>query len=74
MGHYRSNLRDLVHDSIAELFKVIEQARMQVGVKAIAALSSGYLHAAEYAHTRVQGPDPTGRTGDVLMDVPATAF
>ena len=51
-----------VHDGIAQMFKVIEQARMQVGVKAIAALSSGYLHALDYAHTRVQGPDLARRT------------
>jgi alkylation response protein AidB-like acyl-CoA dehydrogenase len=48
-----------VHDGIAQMFKVIESARMQVGVKAIAALSTGYLNALDYAHTRVQGPDLT---------------
>jgi alkylation response protein AidB-like acyl-CoA dehydrogenase len=47
------------HDGIAQMFKVIEFARMQVGVKAIAALSSGYLNALDYARTRVQGPDLT---------------
>ncbi|MER7173123.1 acyl-CoA dehydrogenase [Streptomyces mesophilus] len=46
-----------VHDGIAQMFHVIESARMQVGVKAIATLSSGYLHALEYARTRVQGAD-----------------
>jgi alkylation response protein AidB-like acyl-CoA dehydrogenase len=48
-----------VHDGIAQMFKVIEGARMQVGVKAIAALSSGYLNALDYARIRVQGPDLT---------------
>ncbi|ETA70993.1 acyl-CoA dehydrogenase [Actinospica robiniae] len=48
-----------VHDGIAQMFKVIEFARMQVGVKAIAALSSGYLNALDYARTRVQGADLT---------------
>ncbi|HET9172560.1 MAG TPA: acyl-CoA dehydrogenase [Actinospica sp.] len=48
-----------VHDGIAQMFKVIESARMQVGVKAIAALSTGYLNALDYARTRVQGPDLT---------------
>jgi alkylation response protein AidB-like acyl-CoA dehydrogenase len=48
-----------VHDGIAQMFKVIESARMQVGVKAIATLSTGYLNALEYAHQRVQGPDLT---------------
>jgi alkylation response protein AidB-like acyl-CoA dehydrogenase len=50
------------HDGIAQMFKAIEAARMQVGVKAIAALSSGYLTALDYARTRVQGPDLTQRT------------
>ncbi|HEY2794990.1 MAG TPA: acyl-CoA dehydrogenase [Micromonosporaceae bacterium] len=48
-----------VHDGIAQMFKVIESARMQVGVKAIATLSTGYLNALDYAHNRVQGPDLT---------------
>ncbi|GIH10412.1 acyl-CoA dehydrogenase [Rhizocola hellebori] len=48
-----------VHDGIAQMFKVIESARMQVGVKAIAALSTGYLNALEYAKIRVQGADLT---------------
>jgi hypothetical protein len=48
-----------VHDGIAQMFKVIESARMQVGVKAIATLSTGYLNALEYARTRVQGADLT---------------
>ena len=39
------------------MFQVIEHARMMVGTKAIATLSTGYLNALEYAKTRVQGPD-----------------
>jgi alkylation response protein AidB-like acyl-CoA dehydrogenase len=46
-----------VHNGIAQMFHVIEHARMLVGAKAIATLSSGYLNALEYAKTRVQGPD-----------------
>ena len=46
-----------VHDGIAQMFKVIENARMSVGTKAIATLSSGYLNALEYAKQRVQGAD-----------------
>jgi alkylation response protein AidB-like acyl-CoA dehydrogenase len=46
-----------VHDGIAQMFKIIEFARMMVGTKAIATLSTGYLNALEYAKTRVQGPD-----------------
>ncbi len=46
-----------VHNGIAQMFQVIEHARMMVGTKAIATLSSGYLNALEYAKSRVQGPD-----------------
>ena len=47
------------HDGIAQMFKVIEYARMMVGTKAIATLSTGYLNALDYAKTRVQGADLT---------------
>ena len=54
-----------VHDGIAQMFQVIENARMMVGSKAIATLSTGYLNALEYAKTRVQGSDLTpGRRQD----------
>ena len=48
-----------VHNGIAQMFQVIEHARMMVGTKAIATLSTGYLNALDYAKTRVQGPDLT---------------
>jgi alkylation response protein AidB-like acyl-CoA dehydrogenase len=48
-----------VHNGIAQMFQVIENARMMVGTKAIATLSTGYLNALEYAKERVQGPDLT---------------
>ncbi|MDQ3629384.1 MAG: acyl-CoA dehydrogenase [Actinomycetota bacterium] len=48
-----------VHEGIAQMFQVIEDARMMVGTKAIATLSTGYLNALEYARQRVQGPDLT---------------
>jgi hypothetical protein len=48
-----------VHDGIRQMFLVIENARMMVGTKAIATLSTGYLNALEYAKTRVQGADMT---------------
>ncbi|WP_165987335.1 acyl-CoA dehydrogenase [Streptomyces sp. YIM 98790] len=47
------------HDGIRQMFKIIEFARMMVGTKAIATLSTGYLNALEYAKERVQGPDLT---------------
>jgi alkylation response protein AidB-like acyl-CoA dehydrogenase len=48
-----------VHDGIAQMFQVIENARMMVGTKAIATLSTGYLNALDYAKQRVQGADLT---------------
>jgi alkylation response protein AidB-like acyl-CoA dehydrogenase len=51
-----------VHDGIAQMFEVIEYARMMVGTKAIATLSTGYLNALAYAKERVQGPDLTRMT------------
>ncbi|MDZ7578537.1 MAG: acyl-CoA dehydrogenase [Candidatus Nanopelagicales bacterium] len=44
-----------VHQGIAQMFQVIEYARMMVGTKAIATLSTGYLNCLEYAEQRVQG-------------------
>ena len=48
-----------VHQGIRQMFDVIEFARMMVGTKAIATLSTGYLNALEYAKERVQGADLT---------------
>jgi len=48
-----------VHNGIAQMFQVIEYARMMVGTKAIATLSTGYLNALSYAKERVQGADLT---------------
>ncbi len=48
-----------VHNGIAQMFDVIENARMMVGPKAIATLSTGYLNALEFAKERVQGADLT---------------
>ena len=46
-----------VHDGIAQMFQVIEYARMMVGTKAIGTLSTGYLNALDDAKERVQGAD-----------------
>src|SRR5271155_1555469 len=51
-----------VHDGIRQMFKVIEDARMMVGTKAIATLSTGYLNALDFARSRVQGADLTQTT------------
>src|SRR5690349_17035909 len=53
-----------VHDGIAQMFKVIEHARMFVGTKAIATLSAGYQVALDYAKNRVQGADLTATSKD----------
>ena len=52
-----------VHDGIRQMFHVIEQARMGVGCKSMATLSTAYLNALAYTKERVQGPD-LARAGD----------
>jgi len=61
-----------VHDGIAQMFNVIEMARMMVGTKAIATLSTGYLNALDYARTRVQGADMTQMTDKTAPRVTIT--
>jgi alkylation response protein AidB-like acyl-CoA dehydrogenase len=51
-----------VHDGIRQMFMIIEHARMMVGTKAIATLSTGYLNALDFARMRVQGADLTQTT------------
>ena len=46
-----------VHDGIAQMFHVIEYARMGVGTKSMATLSTAYGNALEYARVRTQGAD-----------------
>ncbi|GAA5089079.1 acyl-CoA dehydrogenase [Nocardia iowensis] len=59
-----------VHNGIAQMFEIIEQARMMVGVKAAATLSTGYLNALEYARTRIQGRDIGSGKGKAAPRVP----
>jgi alkylation response protein AidB-like acyl-CoA dehydrogenase len=61
-----------VHDGIAQMFKIIEFARMMVGTKAIATLSTGYLNALAYAKERVQGADLTQMTDKAAPRVTIT--
>ena len=61
-----------VHDGIAQMFQVIEYARMMVGTKAIATLSTGYLNALDYAKERVQGADLTRSTDKTAPRVTVT--
>ncbi|OBA81352.1 butyryl-CoA dehydrogenase [Mycobacterium sp. 1164966.3] len=51
-----------VHNGIAQMFTVIESARMTIGVKASGTLSTGYLNALAYAKERIQGADMTQMT------------
>ena len=48
-----------VHDGIRQMFHVIEHARMLIGLKSAATLSTAYLNALEYAKMRKQGPHIT---------------
>ena len=59
-----------VHEGIAQMFDVIEHARMMVGTKAIATLSTGYLNALEYAKDTRPGrrPDPDDRQDRAARD------
>ncbi|MEV6611410.1 acyl-CoA dehydrogenase [Kutzneria sp. NPDC051319] len=61
-----------VHDGIAQMFQVIEHARMMVGTKAIATLSTGYLNALAYAKERVQSADLTQMTDKTAPRVTIT--
>jgi alkylation response protein AidB-like acyl-CoA dehydrogenase len=46
-----------VHEGIAQMFHVIEYARMAVGTKSMATLSTAYLNALAYTRERKQGAD-----------------
>ncbi|TCK27747.1 acyl-CoA dehydrogenase [Pseudonocardia endophytica] len=61
-----------VHDGIAQMFQVIEYARMMVGTKAIGTASAGYLAALDYAKERVQGADLTKMTDKTAPRVTIT--
>ncbi len=61
------------HDGIRQMFEILTYVRMMVGLKTIAALSSGHLNAREYAGTRKQGRELVsfgGRTqGRELVEI-----
>ncbi|MEU8251430.1 acyl-CoA dehydrogenase [Nonomuraea sp. NPDC048916] len=61
-----------VHEGIKQMFMVIEHARMMVGTKAIATLSTGYLNALEYAKARLQGADLAQMSDKTAPRVPIT--
>ena len=51
-----------VHQGIAQMFHVIEYARMAVGTKSMATLSTAYGNALAYTRERKQGPDLAQQT------------
>jgi alkylation response protein AidB-like acyl-CoA dehydrogenase len=59
-----------VHDGIHQMFRVIERARMLIGTKSTATLSTGYLNALAYAQERIQGADMTQMTDKTAPRVP----
>ncbi|MFI5936035.1 acyl-CoA dehydrogenase [Actinoplanes sp. NPDC051494] len=61
-----------VHQGIRQMFMIIEYARMMVGTKAIATLSTGYQNALEYAKNRVQGADLTENSNKAAPRVTIT--
>jgi len=61
------------HDGIRQMFVIIEHARMMVGTKAMATLSTGYLNALDFARTRVQGADLTQLLNKTAPRVPILA-
>jgi Acyl-CoA dehydrogenases len=61
-----------VHEGIRQMFLIIEYARMMVGTKAIATLSTGYRNALAYAKERVQGADLLQQTDKVAPRVTIT--
>jgi len=46
-----------VHDGIRQMFHIIEQARMAIGVKSMATVSTAYLNALAFTQERKQGAD-----------------
>jgi alkylation response protein AidB-like acyl-CoA dehydrogenase len=55
----RGLLMGNVHDGIRQMFNVIEYARMAVGMKSMATLSTAYLNSLEFTRMRIQGADMT---------------
>ena len=58
------------HDGIRQMFHVIEQARMAVGMKSMSTLSTAYLNALAFTKERVQGSDLTRSRDKLAPRVP----
>ncbi len=61
-----------VHDGMRQMFHVIEHARMAVGIKSAATLSTAYLNALAYTKERKQGADLVAAAVD--RNAPRTAI
>jgi alkylation response protein AidB-like acyl-CoA dehydrogenase len=61
-----------VHDGIRQMFGVLEQARMSIGAKSAATMSTAYLTAVAYARERVQGADLAAMADKNAPRVPIT--
>ncbi|HUO46445.1 MAG TPA: acyl-CoA dehydrogenase, partial [Acidimicrobiia bacterium] len=59
-----------IHDGIRQMFRIITHARMTIGTKSAATLSTGYLNALEYAMERIQGPELTQAADRTAPRVP----
>ncbi|MBK8469143.1 MAG: acyl-CoA dehydrogenase [Actinomycetales bacterium] len=51
------------HEGIRQMFEIITYVRMMVGLKTVAALSTGHLNARDYARSRKQGRELVSLTG-----------
>lgn len=58
------------HDGMAQMFKVVQHARLMVGTKSMATLSSAVRHARAYARERVQGRSLTSEGSERAPAVP----
>ncbi|MGW2473268.1 acyl-CoA dehydrogenase [Streptomyces sp. NPDC001665] len=58
------------HDGIRQMFHIIEQARMIIGTKSMATLSTAFRNALEYAKSRTQGADLTALADKSAPRVP----
>jgi hypothetical protein len=59
-----------VHRGIAQMFDILEYARMLVGTKSMATLSTSYLNALDFAKIRLQSPDLARRSDKSAPDIP----
>lgn len=59
-----------IHEGIRQMFHVIEQARMAVGVKSASTVSTAYHNALAYTRERVQGSDLAQASDKTAARVP----